>query len=81
MGYFSWYILINLPGHILRDGVGITLNIIRNRIPESNITPILLKKMVLFILCFYYDVMGYFSWYILINLLGHIHRDGVSVSR
>ena len=40
MGYFSWYILINLLGHILRDGVGITLNITRNRIPESNITPI-----------------------------------------
>ena len=59
MGYFSWYI-INLLAHIHRDGVGITLNIIRNRIPESDITPIVLKKRVLFILCFYYDVMGYF---------------------
>ena len=30
------------------------------RVPESDITPIVLKKRVLFILCFYYDVMGYF---------------------
>ena len=37
MGYFSWYIMINLLGHIHRDGVGVTLNIIRDRIVESNI--------------------------------------------
>ena len=30
--------------------------------------PIVLKKRVLFILCFYYDVMGYFSSFILMSL-------------
>ena len=37
MGYFSWYIMINLLGHTHRDGVGVMLNIIHDRITESNI--------------------------------------------
>ena len=32
--------MINLLGHIHKDGVSITLNITRDRILESNITPI-----------------------------------------
>ena len=32
--------MINLLGHIHKDGVSVTLNITRDRILESNITPI-----------------------------------------
>ena len=40
MGYYLLYIMINLLGHIHKDGVSVTLNITRDRILESNITPI-----------------------------------------
>ena len=58
MGYFSWYILINLLGHILRDGVGIMLNKIHNRIPESIITPISI--------CLFVSIMV--SWLIIYSI-------------
>ena len=40
MGFYLLYIMINLLGHIHKDGVSVTLNITRDRILKSNITPI-----------------------------------------
>ena len=48
MGFYLLYIRINLLGHIHKDGVSVTLNITRDRILESNITPI---SICLFVYC------------------------------
>ena len=40
--------MINLLGHIHKDGVSVTLNITRDRILDSNITPI---SICLFVYC------------------------------
>ena len=53
--------MINLLGHIHKDGVSVTLNITRDRILESNITPIsiclCIVLMVLWMSWEYADVM------------------------